>query len=372
MKKILFLLVVLALAISVVLPAVASASTVSTGVEVTQGGGNIPVIKCKWETPDDADPAHVLPCTQFAPSMVYAQYKELCIWVVVTDVEDSGNVAQVIADVYHPTGVPANGSIKFDNVQLTKVAKFAEGIPAFDQANLENLIAYNTQFNYAEVREELLQCRAEVWKACVWVSYHEPAGDHLTTVVAIDTQGNSSVPFSNTWNYWPTAGIEIDFTSVLYPPVMISKWVNVDGDADFTTAAKPTVRNIGNVPVFISVMQDDMGFGKYADGTWKVGYDARLGPAVNDSDPTHIYYDPTQVKQFPNALALCYTKKMDFSIHVKFATPGPHYGTMTITCTGANMTDAYPNSFPGPDNPNTWPSPMDPDPLSPYYNGTNS
>jgi hypothetical protein len=148
---------------------------------------------------------------------------------------------------------------------------------------------------------------------------------------------------------------------------MISKFVNVDGDAVFGTASAPTVRNIGNVPVFISVLQDDMGFGKYADGTWKVEYDARLGPAVNDSDSTHVYYMPNVVTKLPNALALCYTKKMDFSIHVKFATPGVHNGTMTITFEPAQMSDAYPFSFPGIENANTYPSPMDPDPA-----GTNS
>jgi hypothetical protein len=191
----------------------ASASTVTTGVEVTQGGGNIPVVKAKWETPDDADPTHVIPGTQFLPSMVYGQFKPLTIWAVVTDVEDSGNVAQVIADVFHPEGLPANASIKFNNVQLTKLPKFAAGIPAFNLANTQGLITYSNDFNYAEVLEELNQCRAEVWSATVQVSYHEPAGIHKTVITAIDTQGNSSVPVNNSWDYVPMAGIEIDFTS---------------------------------------------------------------------------------------------------------------------------------------------------------------
>jgi len=359
MKKLFILVLAIVLSIAVAFPALASAQTVQTGVEVTQGGGNIPVVKCKWETPDDADPGHTMAGTQVKPPLVYAGTKEVQIWVVVTDVEDSGSVAQVVADVYHPEGVPANGSIKFNNVPLTKVAKFAVGIPAFVEANKEGLIAFNDAFNYTEVLEELNQCRAEVWVATVVMDYHQPAGDHRTVVTAIDTQGNSSAQFTNVWNYYPMSAIEIDFSSVQYPPVMISKFVWVDGDTEFGTANAPTIRNLGNVPAFIFVKQDDMGFDKYLDGTWKVQFDARMGPAVDDQDSTKVLYDPFVTVKLPNALPLCYTKKLDFSIHVKYATPGLHSGTMTITCKAAAMTDAYPASFPGYPV-NVYPSPMSP------------
>jgi hypothetical protein len=330
MKKLIGIVVAMVMSLSIAAPAMAV--DVDTGVTVTQGGGNIPIVKCKWETPDDADPSHTTLGTQVMPSLQYQVNKPVTIWVVVTDIEDQGNVSQVVADVFHPAGPPENGSIKYHNVELSLAEKFGVGIPAFMDAEAQGLVHYGAGHDYASVLEQLNECFAEVWCATIDLHYHQPAGDYTVVVTAVDTQGNSSNPFTNMFNYFPMCGIETDFTSVSYPDVMISKHVWVPGDTNWGTAGAPTIRNIGNTNAFVDLWQDDMGFGQYASGEYKVEYDARMGPQVDPTDPTRVVYDPFVTTRLPNILPLCNTNKLDFSIHVKYATPGAYNGQMVISC----------------------------------------
>jgi hypothetical protein len=322
MKRIITAIVAVVLVLALAAPAMAV--EVGTGVDVTQGGGNVPMIKCKWETPDDIPG----PGTQIAPPMTYKGYVVATIWVVVTDVEDGGEVAQVVADVFHPEGYPAMGSIKVDNLALSLVP-WSEGIAAYDAAEAASIVAYNG-FSPEDVAEELVQDEARVWKAEFILHYCQPAGDYRVPVAAVDTHGNTSLYFNNLFNYIPTSGFEIDFQSINYPPVMISSSVVAGGNTIFGDGI-PTIRNIGNTNSWLSVLQDDMGFGAYQDGSPKVQFDARLGPKVDDQDSTNVLYNPDVTVQLPNKLELCHTMKMDFSIHVLFAVPGNYAGNLLIT-----------------------------------------
>jgi hypothetical protein len=326
-KKILLsLIIALVLVISFGLPALANGSEVETGVTVTQSGGDHPIVKCKWETPDD-DP--IEPYTQVDPACTFQGKKTVTIWVVIGDTEDNGVVAQVVADIYHPEGPPKNGSIKYSNVRLTMVDKFAIGIPQFKAANTAGLIYYASGHDYASVLEQLNEGVAQVWKAEIILDYCQPAGDYKVEVVAVDKQSNYSEPFANTFEYVACPCIEIDFTSVTYPNALTSSHVWRLGDTMFGTSDKPTVRNIGNTNGQIQVIQNDMGFGKYPDEEWKVEFDARLGP---DTGTNTAIYDPEVLVTLPGILPLCNTQKLDFSIHIKYGVPGTYTGTMTISC----------------------------------------
>lgn len=335
MKKLIVLALTVIMVLSLVAPGVAMAEDVTTGVEVTQGGGSIPVIKCKWETPDH-DPTK--PYTQVNPPVSYMGTQEVCVWVVVTDVEDQGDVAQVVADIYHPEGPPDCGSLKYGNLELVKVDRLSVGLPEFQAAAAANLVHYASPFDYDEVLYELNENFAQVWMVCFDKSYHQPAGDYRVEVYAVDSHGNTSEPMVNTFEYVATNAIEVDFDSVTYPPVMISSHVWVGGDRDFSTPAKPTVRNIGNTCVNIWVEQDDMNFGTYGDGDYKVEYDARLG---NDTGSNTVIYNPYEETMIPGILPLCNTEKLDFSIHVKFATPDTYTGSMTLWCTPVDFECCY-------------------------------
>jgi hypothetical protein len=323
-KLIVSVVLALSLVLSLGLPVLAE--SVSTGVEVTQGGGNIPVIKCKWETPDH-DPTQ--PYTQVNPPCTYQGTQEVCVWVVVTDVEDQGEVAQVVADIYHPDGPPECGSMKYGNLELVMVDRLSEGIPEFMSAAAGDLVHYASPFDYDEVLFELEEGVAQVWRGCFLEDYHQPAGDYSIDVYAVDSHANVSEVITNTFEYVATTAFEVDFTSVAYPTTMMSSHVWTLGDRTFGTADRPTVRNLGNTCINLWVEQDDMGFGSYDSGEYKVEYDARLG---NDTGNNTVYYDPCEKVMIPDTLPLCNTQKLDFSIHVKFALPGTYGGTMTLSC----------------------------------------
>jgi len=331
MKRLLAILLALVLIVGFSVPAMAQ--DVTTGVTVTQGGGNIPVVKCKWETPDDGDPDHTTTGTQVNPPVTFNGTKTMTLYVVVTDVEDWGSVAQVVADIYHPSGEPENGSIKYDNLELSECT-WTAGMDAFEAAAEEDLVWYFDAFDYEEVWDELDQGDASVWAITFIMHYCQPAGDYLVQVMAVDTHGNSSTICSNYFTYVAICGVEIDFTSVTYPNVMISSMVVAQGDNIFSAGdGYPTIRNIGNTNAYVWILQDDMGFGTYSSGEYKVEYDARLGPKADDDDSTNVVYDPYEDTMLPNALPLCNTKKLDFSIHVKMAVTGSYTGTMDVTCT---------------------------------------
>jgi hypothetical protein len=291
----------------------------TTSVQITAGGGGPPIVKCKWETPDDGDTG---PLTQILPSGLFETYKEIHFWAVVTDPEGVDTVASVYADVWHPTGPPEDGSFKFQ-LGLLEVAKQV-GIDAFEAADAAQLVTYATGHDYTSVGHQLEQGLAKVFEGTQVLSYHQPAGDYKVWIKAYDIPGNPSAPLENFFTYVATTAMEIDFTTVTYGSVQVSsnKWIG--GDLDFGTAALPTVRNVGNTNLSITVSQDDMGLG-LTSGDWNVEFDARLG-----ADGTHVTYDPETEVTLPDVLELCNTQKLDFSIHVKKGDPGTYTGTITL------------------------------------------
>jgi hypothetical protein len=318
-KKLVAVILAVVLVVGMAVPVVAQ----TTEVQVTAGGGGPPVVKCKWETPDDGDTG---PGTQILPSGAYQVNKDIHFWAVVTDPEGVDTVASVYADVWHPSGMPECGSFKFQ-LGLLEVAKQA-GIDAFEAADAAQLVTYGAGHDYTTVWHQLDQGLAKVFEGTQVMSYHQPAGDYLVKVKAYDIPGNPSVPLENTFTYVATTAMEVDFSVVNYGSVQVcsNKWIG--GDLNFGTAALPTVRNIGNTALKVTVLQDDMLLGM-TSGVWNVEYDARLG---NDTGNNTVYYDPCEKVMIPDTLPLCNTQKLDFSIHVKFALPGTYGGTMTLSC----------------------------------------
>lgn len=340
MKKILVIVLAIMLALALSLPAMpAMATDVNTSVTISSGGGNIPVVKAKWEQDlttslEDGDPSHSSPGSSFNPPGTFEGKKTVCYWAIITDVEDGGNVQQAWVDVYHPAGPPLNGSFKYE-IPLTKVDKFQVGIPAFTAAYNAGLIKFNSGFAYADVLEQLNKCVAEVWMGCADLDYCQPGGDYLVKAFAQDHNNNNSVSLDNTFLYVPTCVIEIDFDSLDYGPVNIStnKWIPGDTVFNSPVAAAPnpnpaTVRNIGNTNSYIKVYDTDMGFGKDVAGNWNVKFDARMG----NNPANEVIYNPETTTQLPNALGLCNKDELDFSIHVIKAMSQSYSGKKTITC----------------------------------------
>jgi len=351
MKR-LTLAVVLALALVMAIGIVpAMAEDIPTTVTVQGGTTTPPIIKCKWERDtspcmEEADPTHAVPGSQFLPPCEYDAEMDVEYWVIVTDPEGVGTVKQVTVDVYHPAGPPLFGSWKYQ-VILEKVNKAEDGIPAYIAARDAGLIAYNDGYDDAEVWDELDKCTADVYKGVGQLHYHQPCGDYLVVADACDN-GNAwasqaETHLENTFEYVCTSCMEIDFDSLDYGTVEVNtnKWIAGDTKWDDPVGPapvpnRPTVRNIGNCDIQITVSQDDMGFGfsgPASEPDWNVEYDARMGSdTVNE-----VVYAPYEEVVLPNKLPLCNTEELDFSIHVQKSMAMTHSGVMTLGCVMASF-----------------------------------
>jgi hypothetical protein len=334
------------------------AETVDTGVNVTEGTGNPPIIKCKWEqdltpTLEDGDPGHSTPGSQFLPPCEYQGKKAVQYWAVVTDPEGVNTIETVDACVYHPAGPPECGSFKYQKI-MTKVDKWTVGIPAYEAARDAGLVHYQTGIDDAEVMYELDKCTAHVWMVEEVLDYHQPAGEYEVHINACDSYNKwASSASTDLWNkflYVAVPCFEVDFNRVDYGDVVAcsEKWIAGDTIMQSPVAAAPspnpaTVRNIGNTNIKLTVHQDHMGFGHSditgttyqgstppapGESNWNVVFDARLG-----SNPANgMYYDPCVTVTLPNPLPLCNTEELDFSIHVVKAGEGGKSGYMDLGC----------------------------------------
>jgi hypothetical protein len=345
---------------------------------------------------EDGDPDHLTPGSQFLPPGVFGETKEIQYWVVVTDPEGVSTVDTVSIEVYHPEGQPECGSKKYQ-VICQKVDKFTIGLPAYQAARAAGLVTWNndpvTMLPYGpctfvdpvtmqvvycdrlydadgdgvgdncdgigdlvctdDIWFELDKCTAEVYMGTKLIDYHQPAGIYRVDALASDV-GNAwsyeqpGHSLTNYFEYIGVPGFEIDFDDFNYGTATKceEKWIAGDTifDDPVDTAPNPnpaTVRNIGNLDIKLTIMQNDMGFDhsgppvtEYSgsdppaagESTWNVVFDARLGSI----EANGVYYDPFVEVTLPNPLRLCNTEELDFSIHVVKGNAGTRTGTMTI------------------------------------------
>jgi hypothetical protein len=305
------------------------AGDISTTVTMsTNGNGNPPVIKCKWEydlnvtiDPDACDP---LPCYKHdaCPCEPGLQVKPILggdvfvgYYAVVTDPQGPSTIDSVYADIWHP-----DGQFKYQ-IELTPIG-FIDSVynktyalEAWEHVTTchPDLIKYFdiNVYNDSEILDELDQELAYVYYGEASINYCQPGGWYYVGIMANDNLDDWSEYLFNRYWYIPTSGIEIDFSVVDYGVVTEDFEQQVGGDKDMFTSAKPTVRNIGNTPLFLKVAQDDMMFGQTGDN-WNVEYAARLS-----SNGAKVYYWPfDDLIRIPGVLGLCTLEKLDFFITV--------------------------------------------------------
>lgn len=367
MKKVLAIVLALALSLALAVPVVAmdGEADPTTGVTVNQGNSDPPIIKAKWEQLDplvppylleDADPAHSIPLTQLLPPLAYEATIDVQYWAVVTDPNDVSTVEQVWVNVYHPEGPPECGSWKYkkdlDRQEKGEVGS-EQAIDAFIAAWEAGLVTFGTDpagapYTYEEVRDELIQCEADVYMGVGVLDYHQPWGDYRVVADASDIHNNWASNWghdlTNLLTYVAVPGIELDFDHVDYGQVDVCHVAWDHGDVFFVPGdGAPTVRNIGNTEVALYIQQDDMGLGYEGTGeppdvNWNVEFDVRLGEPPNPDilfDPAGVVGDPElpifdEWTLIEPTLPLCNTEKINFSIHVKQGASGDYRGTMWI------------------------------------------
>jgi hypothetical protein len=313
-----------------------------TGIGDPNDGNGPPVIKVKWEYdlgpgPHDgfAHDSCIAPGLGVAP--LPGRNVKVGYYAVVTDPQGKDHVDKVYADIWHP-----DGEFKYQ-IELKRVGfEDTDYDKTIALKIWDHVISYHRDIItvnegwamgldpgidwWADVRDELNEPLAYMYYGEALLSYCQPGGYYTVGVRAHDHNGAWCDYLYNQFWYIPTAAIEIDFDMIDYGVVAESfdQWVG--GDYDMDTSHKPTVRNIGNCPVELWVVQDDMDFGK-TDGRWNVQFDAQL----TADEKNRVYYYPDVRTRIPGHVDLCTKEKLDFSIHVFKGFPDiPYKGTMGL------------------------------------------
>jgi len=366
MKKLISLAVALILLLSLAIPVAAAGITTEVQVQST---GNPPVIKCKWEQEpildlESGDIPHALyqpsapSNTQVNPPMVKGAKKPIDYFVVVTDPEEGGAVAQVFADVFHPikspppysTSADPRGSFFKYEIPFSPMVQFLPGgiisdtdknneIALVNAAYNAHLIYFASPYTLTDVVTQLSKGQAVLWKGTALIDYEQPAGDYTVKDYAIDHTNATSLALVNTFTYVAIAGVEVDFNKIAYGSVAVDVEKLIAGDTVWDANPNPvvvgegqpnqaTVRNIGNTWAHVTIKQDDMGFGQDMNGLWNVAFDARMG----NSDSFRVYYNPNETKVLPNFLKLSTQDELDLSIKVHKPVAGKtlYSGAVTI------------------------------------------
>jgi hypothetical protein len=334
MKRLLGILFAIILVFALAVPVMAS-TDVGTTVTIG-GGGDTPVVKCKWEQEPDNNitldygatyltgilnhlesgdtlhtqyPAAVPSYSQFNPPMIKNAQKLIEYFAVVPTL-NVGSIQAVFALVFHPLNSPApyNSSVvtvpdpgprtaagetiglfKY-KVEYSLVGNSQPGNANYNAtvastvqtASDAHLIKFGTSYNITDVLHQLSQGEANLWRGTALIDYEQPAGDYTVDVYAINTGGVFSEVLSNYFNYVPTAGVEVDFNAVNYGNIQLGQEAKIGGDTTWNTpvatAPSPnpaTVRNIGNTWAHVTLSQTDMSFGYIGSGT--PAFDSRIG-----------------------------------------------------------------------------------------------
>lgn len=315
------------------------------------------------------DDDEIAPYTQIAPSGIYLDEVEYSVCAVVTDqgVENS-NISSVAArEIYYPDGIafhanpafpdavnggPAAGSVTpqgepasgydiglegcgtdmtgADEVGFTRLTKedgyalFCENIKE-GNTNLPWFYATPTgaTYDYNEICApdgELMENHAFVYCGNTSLYYEDPAGDYEVVVKAQTKDGQTDVE-SNILEYLPMQSFDVDFhDGINYGKIVTTgQWygagdgITASGDKTFGSV-RPTLRNLGNVRLYIGVQQDDMKFGT-TNGTPNIKYRARIGN--NDADWFEYYPNYTgNIAWLEDILDLSEDEKIDFNVKI--------------------------------------------------------
>ncbi|MGI6023341.1 MAG: hypothetical protein ACOX8D_09500 [Methanoculleus sp.] len=127
-------------------------------------------------------------------------------------------------------------------------------------------------------------------------------------------------PLASIFTYLPAAAFEIDFATVDYGTVELGEDAWVEGDMDFGTAGRPTVRNAGNVPICIAIVQDSMGLGV------PVSYMAKLG-----SNGTPIAFEVMEEVTLPGVLPVNEVASISLALRISSGGEGTPSGRLQIS-----------------------------------------
>jgi len=322
----------LALLVSLFPAAVAFAQeTVPTEAQIS-ASANPPVVLYKFEVPDadsalagiqyDSDDAVLFQAgAQVAPNLEdLPEAQQIAYWWVATDPNGIDDIHFAFVKVWHPDGV-----LKY---QLEALAPSAcSDLGTWATPNTPLYAAYRSgQLTTAQADLIVENCGKHVWVPFMMVgelSKHQPAGPY--TVTAYVNDGSGAVgSLTNIMDVLPVVGLEIDFTTVDFGMIVPStaKWVR--GDTDMTTPTLPSVKNTGNVNMYLSLNFSEM-----------VG--VSLGKVINSFDGK---LNAQEINPIPAATPACFNleplgsnevDQLDLSIHPGPVSADTYHGTLVLS-----------------------------------------
>ena len=335
MKTLKKFIAALALVATVLGPNAALATTVVPGNDIqtsftinstTSVDPVTPIIKAVWEEEptvnelESGDPTHCVNQTQVLPPLQWGANKNVTVCTVVTDPQTYTDLVSVKAKVtgpnlYHYCSPNQEKGVyvlskAYDPTNRTQVTN---ALARFEAASSKGLVSYNDTYDYADVVLELEDTAAAIYCGEFPMNYEDPAGAYNVLIDAWDKNSNYA-EFGNNMTYVAVGGFETDFTAVNYGAITtLGQEQIVSGDRGpgaWGTANKPTVRNIGNVRLNMTVNQDLMGLRDVTPSI--ITYAARLGDYLN----TKKSYLPNVSQKLPDVLETSTEEKMDFWVTI--------------------------------------------------------
>ncbi|EMR73823.1 hypothetical protein MBGDN05_00730, partial [Thermoplasmatales archaeon SCGC AB-539-N05] len=178
-----------------------------------------------------------------------------------------------------------------------------------------------------QIQYEWDQNNWAMYRADYELSYCAPAGWWDVEVYVTDTTSETSLHQLHSFEYVECLVLQHDFTSIDYPNMVPGTTQRWQGDTDMGSGG-PTLRNLGNVPIDITITSTALMFGQWDitqfDVHWK-GVDYEYVADVAFS--------------LPEPLCVCNKEKIDFSVTCPDGyPPGLYTGEMLISITRGDWT----------------------------------
>lgn len=307
-----------------------------------------PVVEYCWILPDEDDQTD---CVQIHinPS---GWRNDIYAWLVVTDTNGKGDIAQVFAQVFFPRDVPTwCGSEKFKASELAenRVTSATEIRDAMDAALYsEHLTKPDCEDIEAIVFTTPI---AYVFKVQLPMEYCEPAGVYKVRMWATDGDSHPSEYCYATFQWKEAVVLQYDFGVLNFGSIEAGVEQPITGDEFLNTPLLPTVKNEGNTKIHMQIKSQEMV--NQDDEQYKITeFDVRwMGKdfVYNTDGQTS---DWTAWLELDPDLCLCQTKPIGFSVHPDHSLPpGVYKGKLTIhvskgdwgeDATGKCHTDPWP------------------------------
>lgn len=276
-------------------------TVVNSAAKIT-GGGTPPVIAYTWVLPDEDSATAGTQIWPFAS----AERTDLYACVVVTDPNGRDNVADVFIDVYHPQGAPLCGSQKYQvhGVKMDNTVNRTQIEDCKTKARNAGLI---TQAEFNDINYNIFnQTLYYMYYVNLRNNYCQPAGQYEARTFAVDQQGGVAINKSANFTWIPSVILQIDFyNGVNFGELIPGIEQTVQGDADMSTPAAPTMKNEGNVPIAITLNNTKLIGTQYNKEI--VNFDSQFRSEYKQ-------YLALEKMTFSKAQQLCQTDKIDFSV----------------------------------------------------------